>query len=135
MERSPGVSSRRSSSVRTDWTGLRSQSQPQFEGCDEEFKLSKKIYVGNLPFTSTEEELRGVFERHGSVESVSVITDRETGRPRGFAFVEMDEASAADDAIRALDGSELGGRSIRVNEAQDRSGGGGGGGYRSGGRY
>jgi RNA recognition motif-containing protein len=97
--------------------------------------LSKKIYIGNLPFSSTEDELRTVFERHGDVESVNVITDRETGRPRGFAFVEMDEASAADDAIRALDGSDLGGRSIRVNEAQGRNGGGGGGGYRSGGRY
>ena len=99
--------------------------------------MSKKIYIGNLPFSSTEDELRTVFERHGRVESVNVITDRDSGRPRGFAFVEMDEASAADDAIRALDGSELGGRSLRVNEAQDRSGGGGGGGggYRSGGRY
>jgi RNA recognition motif-containing protein len=101
----------------------------------EDQELSKKIYIGNLPFSSTEDELRTVFERHGNVESVNVIMDRDTGRPRGFAFVEMDEASAADDAIRALDGSELGGRSIRVNEAQDRSGGGGGGGYRSGGRY
>jgi RNA recognition motif-containing protein len=97
--------------------------------------LSKKIYIGNLPFSSTEDELRTVFERHGRVESVNVITDRDSGRPRGFAFVEMDEASAADDAIRALDGSELGGRSLRVNEAQDRSGGGGGGGYRGGDRY
>jgi RNA recognition motif-containing protein len=95
--------------------------------------LSKKIYVGNLPFSSTEEDLRGVFERHGSVESVNVITDRETGRPRGFAFVEMSEASAATDAIRALDGSDLGGRSIRVNEAQERQAGGERGGF--GGRY
>ena len=102
---------------------------------DEDYKLSKKIYIGNLPFSSTEDELRAVFERHGRVESVNVITDRDSGRPRGFAFVEMDEASAADDAIRALDGSELGGRSLRVNEAQDRNAGGGGGGYRSGGRY
>ena len=90
--------------------------------------MSKKIYIGNIPFTSTEEELRTVFERHGDVASVSVITDRETGRSRGFAFVEMDDASAADNAIRALDGSELGGRSIRVNEAEDRKDGGGGGG-------
>ena len=74
-----------------------------------------------------EEELRGVFERYGSVGSVAVITDRETGRPRGFAFVEMDEASAADEAIRGLDGTDLGGRNVRVNEAQDRRGGGGGG--------
>jgi RNA recognition motif-containing protein len=93
--------------------------------------LSKKLYVGNLPFSSTEEELRTVFERHGTVTSVSVITDRETGRPRGFAFVEMEDASAADEAQRALDGSELGGRTLRVNEAHDRRpGGGGGGGFR-----
>jgi RNA recognition motif-containing protein len=97
--------------------------------------LSKKIYIGNLPFSATEDELRTVFERHGGVASVNVIMDRQTGRPRGFAFVEMDDASAADDAIRALDGSELGGRSIRVNEAQDRSGGGGGGGFRGRARY
>ena len=89
--------------------------------------MSKKIYVGNLPFSSTEADLKDVFGRHGAVESVNVITDRETGRPRGFAFVEMEDASAADDAIRALDGSDLGGRSIRVNEAQGRRGGGGGG--------
>jgi len=88
--------------------------------------LSKKIYIGNLPFSSTEEELRTVFERHGDVASVNVITDRETGRSRGFAFVEMNDASSADDAIRALDGSDLGGRNIRVNEAEDRRGGGGG---------
>jgi len=85
--------------------------------------VSKKIYVGNLPFTSTEADLRSAFARHGAVESVSIIMDRETGRPRGFAFVEMAEASAAADAIRALDGSDLGGRSIKVNEAQDRQGG------------
>jgi len=84
--------------------------------------LSKKLYVGNLPFTSTESELREVFGRHGSVGSVNVITDRETGRSRGFAFVEMDDASAADDAMRALDGTDLGGRSLRVNEAHDRQG-------------
>jgi len=82
--------------------------------------MSKKIYVGNLPFSSTEADLKNVFGRHGSVASVSIITDRETGRPRGFAFVEMEEASAADDAIRALDGTDLGGRNIKVNLAQDR---------------
>ena len=90
--------------------------------------MSKKLYVGNLPFSSTEPELRELFERHGSVESVNVITDRETGRPRGFAFVEMAEASAASDAIKALDGTQLGGRALRVNEAQDKQRGGGGGG-------
>ncbi len=93
--------------------------------------MSKKLYIGNLPFSSTEEELKELFSRHGTVESVNVITDRETGRPRGFAFVEMEEASAAQDAIQALDGSDLGGRNIKVNEAQERRGGGGGGGYRS----
>ncbi len=101
-------------------------------GRDEECELSKKLYVGNIPFTTTEDELRAAFEQHGSVASVNVITDRETGRPRGFAFVEMDESSAAEEAMRALDGSDLGGRSLRVNEAQDRRGGGGGGGGRGG---
>jgi RNA recognition motif-containing protein len=93
----------------------------------EEILLFKKLYVGNLSFSTTESELRDLFARHGSVESVKVIMDRETGRPRGFAFIEMD-ATAASDAIRALDGTDLAGRSIRVNEAQERSGGGGGGG-------
>jgi RNA recognition motif-containing protein len=100
--------------------------------------LGKKLYVGNLPFSSTEAELREAFERHGGVESVNVITDRETGRPRGFAFVEMEDASGAEAAMRALDGSDFGGRSLRVNEAQDRKGGGGrgggGGGFGRGGR-
>ena len=95
---------------------------------EETCPLSKKIYVGNLPFSATEQELRDLFERHGSIDSVNVITDRDTGRARGFAFVEMSEASAADDAIRALDGSDMGGRPLRVNEAQDKRGGGGGGG-------
>ena len=95
--------------------------------------MSKKLYVGNLSFSTTEDELRTAFEQHGSVASVKVITDRETGRSRGFGFVEMDEASAADAAMRALDGSDMGGRSLRVNEAQDKRGGGGGGG--GGGRY
>jgi RNA recognition motif-containing protein len=88
--------------------------------------LSRKLYVGNLPFSITESELRALFERHGGVDSVNVITDRETGRPRGFAFVEMEDASVAQKAMRALDGSELGGRNLKVNEAQDRRGEGGG---------
>src|SRR4029453_12362858 len=97
-------------------------------------RLGKKLYVGNIPFTTTEAELRELFGRHGTIERVSVITDRETGRPRGFAFVEMD-ARGADDAMRALDGSQLGGRSLRVSEAQERGdrgprGGGGMGGPR-----
>ena len=89
--------------------------------------MSKKLYVGNLPFSVTESELRSLFQSHGAVESVNVIMDRETGRPRGFAFVEMQEASDAANAIRALDGTDMGGRSLRVNEAQDKRGGGGGG--------
>ena len=87
--------------------------------------MSKKIYIGNLSFSSTEADLRDVFGRHGAVDSVSIIMDRETGRPRGFAFVEMEDASAAQDAIRALDGSDLGGRNIKVDVAQHRRGGGG----------
>ncbi len=102
------------------------------QGRGKECKLSKKLYVGNLAFSTTEDDLRAVFEQHGSVGSVNVITDRETGRSRGFAFVEMDDASAADAAMRALDGSEVGGRSLKVNEAQDKRPGGGGGGR---GRY
>jgi RNA recognition motif-containing protein len=83
--------------------------------------LSKKLYVGNISFDSTEADLKNLFGRHGGVQSVAVITDRETGRPRGFAFVEMEDASAAQDAIRALDGTDFGGRTIKVNEAQDRN--------------
>ena len=95
--------------------------------------MGKKLYVGNLPFSTSEEELRTVFEAHGTVASVNLISDRETGRPRGFGFVEMGEESEAESAIRALDGTDLGGRTVRVNEAQER--GGGGGGQRRGPRY
>jgi RNA recognition motif-containing protein len=84
--------------------------------------LGKRIYVGNLPFSSTEDELREVFGRHGTVTSVDIIMDRETGRPRGFGFVEMADAAGADAAIQALDGRDLGGRNLRVNEAQERRG-------------
>jgi RNA recognition motif-containing protein len=97
-----------------------------------------KIYVGNLPFTATDAELRTLFAEHGTVESVSLPTDRETGRPRGFGFVEMNRADASR-AIQNLNGKDMGGRALRVNEAQDKprsGGGGGGGGMRSGaGRY
>ena len=92
--------------------------------------MSKRLYVGNLPFSITEDELREIFEPHGPIESVSVITDRETGRPRGFAFVEVENG---DQAIEAVNGTELGGRTLRVNEAHERGGGGGGGGGRGGG--
>ncbi len=95
--------------------------------------MGKKLYVGNLAFSTTEEELRELFETHGPIESVSVITDRETGRARGFAFVEFEEASGADAAMQALDGRDVGGRTIRVNEAHERRGGRPGGGGRGGG--
>ena len=96
--------------------------------------MQTRLYVGNLPFTVTEAELREVFGRHGAVQSVNVVTDRETGRPRGFAFVQFEDPSGAEAAQRALDGSNLGGRTIRVNEAVDRGrgGSGGGGGGRGG---
>ena len=96
-----------------------------------------KIYVGNLPFTATESEVRDLFAQHGTVESVALPSDRETGRPRGFGFVEMDDDGATA-AIEALDGAEYGGRNLKVNEARPRTerrpgGGGGGGGGRGGG--
>ncbi len=81
----------------------------------------KKLYVGNLPYTATDEELRELFAQHGSVESAVVITDRETGRSRGFGFVEMDDGGA-DAALSALDGKDMGGRPLRVNVARDRGG-------------
>jgi RNA recognition motif-containing protein len=84
----------------------------------------KKLYVGNLSFSATEEELRELFEQHGPTASVRVITDRETGRSRGFGFVEFEDAACADKALEALDGQEMGGRPLRVNEAQDRQRGG-----------
>ena len=92
----------------------------------EETILNKKLYVGNLPFTTTEGELRKLFEQHGGVDRVSVITDRESGRPRGFAFVEMAQEADAATAVRALDGQNVGGRALKVNEASDRAATGGG---------
>jgi len=91
----------------------------------------KKIYVGNLPWSTTEADLRDLFSRYGDVHSAAVITDRETGRSRGFGFVELD-GNDADNAIAELDGRDFGGRSLRVNEAREKRGGGGGGGR---GRY
>jgi RNA recognition motif-containing protein len=91
-----------------------------------------RIYVGNISFDTTEQDLREAFEAHGQVQEVAVITDRDTGRSRGFAFVTMDD-DGAQKAMEALDGTELDGRTIRVNEArarEDRGGGGGGGGRR-----
>jgi RNA recognition motif-containing protein len=78
----------------------------------------KKIYVGNLPFSSTEDEIRQLFAQYGTVSSVALITDRDTGAPRGFGFVEMEEGG--DEAISSLNNHELGGRNLKVNEAKPR---------------
>jgi RNA recognition motif-containing protein len=83
-----------------------------------------KLYVGNLPFTATEDAVRALFAPHGTVEKLSLVTDRDTGRPRGFGFVEMANADASR-AIQALNGQDFEGRALRINEAQDRAGGGG----------
>jgi RNA recognition motif-containing protein len=90
-----------------------------------EYSAVTKIYVGNLPFTATDEAVRALFSPHGTVEKVSMITDRDTGRPRGFGFVEMSSADAAR-AMEALNGTDYGGRALKVNEAQDRERSGGG---------
>ena len=81
----------------------------------------KNLYVGNMPHSTTESELRTVFEAHGAVEKISIVTDRETGRSRGFAFVEMTNAGEADKAVAALDGKELGGRALKINEAKPKT--------------
>jgi RNA recognition motif-containing protein len=89
----------------------------------------KKIFVGNLSYGTTDDSLRSLFEAHGAVASVSIITDRETGRSRGFGFVEMSNDAEADRAIAATNGKDVDGRKITVNEARpksDRPGGGGG---------
>jgi len=95
----------------------------------------KNIFVGNLDFGATESSIRALFERHGTVERVNVVTDRDTGRSRGFAFVEMTDSSEADKAIAALNGTDLDGRTLNINEARPKPeggrrgfGGGGGGG-------
>ena len=92
-----------------------------------------KLYVGNLSFSTTEETLQAEFGAHGQVEEVAVITDRDTGRPRGFAFVSMSNDNEARAAIEALNGTDIDGRTITVNEARPKSNGGGGGGGRGGG--
>jgi RNA recognition motif-containing protein len=90
----------------------------------------KNLYVGNLPHSTTEAQLRSAFEAHGAVDKVTIVMDRDTGRSRGFGFVEMTNASEADKAISALNGTDFGGRTLTINEAKpktDRRGGGGGG--------
>jgi RNA recognition motif-containing protein len=93
----------------------------------------KNIFVGNLSFNTGEDELRQLFEQYGQVDRVAIMTDRDTGRSRGFAFVEMTNAEDGEKAIAALNGTQLGGRTLNINEARpkmERSGGGGGGGGR-----
>ena len=91
------------------------------------------IFVGNLSFRTTQEDLHQAFAQYGAVERVSIVTDRATGQPRGFAFVEMTNADEAETAISRLNGAELDGRALNVNEARPRPAGGGGGGYGGGG--
>lgn len=104
--------------------------------------MAKKLYVGNLSYSTSDAELRKLFEEYGTVESAQVIMDRDSGRSKGFGFVEMSNAQEAQSAIDALNGQEVGGRALTVNEARPREdrggggrmGGGGGGGSRGGGR-
>jgi cold-inducible RNA-binding protein len=95
----------------------------------------KKLFVGNLPFSASEEDVRGMFQEFGEVQGVTIPTDRDTGKPRGFAFVEMSADDDAEKAIAALNGKSLGGRTLNVNEARPKeSRGPGGGGHDRGGR-
>ncbi len=93
----------------------------------------KNIFVGNLSFGATEDSLRALFEAYGTVQRVSIVTDRDTGQPRGFGFVEMADDAEGDKAIAALNGREHGGRDLNVNEARPKTERSGGGGFRSGG--
>ena len=95
--------------------------------------MSTKLFVGNLSYDTTENDLQDAFSAHGTVVSVNLIQDRTTGRPRGFGFVTMEDAQAAQAAISALNGKDVGGRALTVNEAREREGGGGGGERRGGG--
>lgn len=96
--------------------------------------MGTRLYVGNLPFSAGEDQIRELFEQNGrTVTEVRLVTDRDTGRPRGFGFVEMGTNEDADGAIRELNGFEFGGRALTVNEARERTGGGGGGGGFGGG--
>ncbi|MEK7833394.1 MAG: RNA-binding protein [Acidobacteriota bacterium] len=95
--------------------------------------MSMKLYVGNLSFQTTGEDLQGLFAQVGTVESVSLVTDRETGRPRGFGFIEMGSKAEGEAAISQFNGKEVDGRSLTVNEAKPRENRGGGGGFGGGG--
>ena len=109
--------------------GLRQSAQLESE------EVMKNIYVGNLSYSATEDQVRSMFEAYGPVDRVSIVTDRDTGQPRGFAFVEMSDDDAATKAMDALNGMNMDGRNLTVNEARpkaDRPRGGGGGGGRGG---
>ncbi|HEX5226124.1 MAG TPA: RNA-binding protein [Bryobacteraceae bacterium] len=95
----------------------------------------KNIFVGNLSYGATEDGIRSIFEQYGAVERVNIVTDRDTGQARGFAFVEMTDAAEADRAINELNGQQLDGRAMNVNEARPKPERGSGGGNRSGGGY
>lgn len=94
--------------------------------------MEAKLYVGNLPYTATEDELSSLFGQAGTVTSVAIIKDRETGRSKGFAFIEMSNSDEAQKAISILNGRDMGGRDLRVSIARPREGGGGGGGFGGG---
>jgi RNA recognition motif-containing protein len=97
--------------------------------------MGKKLYVGNLPYGVSDSDLQQMFEAHGTVQSAQVIMDRDTGRSKGFGFVEMGSDAEAQAAITAMHGSEIEGRALTVNEARPKEGGGGGGGRGGGGGY
>jgi len=101
---------------------------------EREESMSKKLFVGGLSWDTSDEGLRAAFEAYGPVSEAKVITDRDTGRSRGFGFVTFDSGDDADKAMAEMDGRDLDGRQVRVNEAQDKRGGGGGGGGRDRGR-
>ncbi len=97
--------------------------------------MPKRIYVGNLPFSGTSDEVEALFAEYGKVNEVHLVTDRQTGQPRGFGFVEMEDNEAADKAIAELNDKDFQGRNLKVNEARPRENRGGGGGGRGGGGY
>lgn len=108
--------------------------RPQLGACTPEQKEQmKNIYVGNLDFKVNEDELRQAFSAYGQVDKVTIVTDRDTGQPRGFGFVEMTNDEEAEKAINAMNGYQLGARAINVNEARPKTGGAGGGGFNRGG--
>ena len=110
-----------------------SRELPEFKDNAQHQLIDMKMYVGNLPFQTGNEELEELFSNYGTVTDIHLPMDRDSGRPRGFAFVTMSSKDEMVAAIKGLDGQELGGRPLRVNEAEERRGGGGGGGYGGGG--